>query len=37
MISIRPNGSIGHPTYTSRGYDTLTVQGHVYTQTHVYI
>jgi len=37
MISTRPNGPIGHPSHTSRSYNTLTVQVHVYTQTHVYI
>jgi len=37
MISTRPNRPIGHPTHKSRSYNTLTVQVHVYTQTHVYI
>ena len=35
MISTRPYMPIGLVTYTSRSYTTLTVQVHVYTQTHV--
>jgi len=28
---------IGHPTHNSRCYNTLTVQVHVYTQTHTHV
>ena len=35
MISTRPYRPIGLVTHTSRSYNTLTVQVHVYTQTHV--